>query len=146
MIAGMESYFHRSLDPEVTNQGQLQSEPHHLQSVVVGGGSRIISSGCKFQSEVGYVRRTDYTQSTLTAYRIFQKRIINQHSIGIDCDLLGNGIWAHRLWCECTVSHQFQNTSCFMLRLRQSVCLLTDSFDPTNTEGAELPAGNCLSQ
>ncbi|MCB0602274.1 MAG: carbohydrate binding family 9 domain-containing protein [Saprospiraceae bacterium] len=137
-------FFHRSFDHGVNDHAAAVGASITYNQLWWEVEAALSQVGANFNPEVGYVRRTDYTQSTFTAYRNFypQKGIINQHSVGIDYDLLGNaanGLTDYDVNILYRIS--FQNTSRFMLRLRHQYVYLTDSFDPTNTEGAELPAG-----
>ncbi|MCB0656742.1 MAG: hydrolase [Saprospiraceae bacterium] len=137
-------FFHRTFDPGVHDHAAAVGASLTYNRLLWEVDASISQVGSHFNPEVGYVRRTDYTQTTLTAYRNFypQKGIINQHSIGIDYDLLGNagnGLTDYDV--NVLYRIRFKNTSNFSLRLRHQYVLLTDNFDPTNTEGVELPAG-----
>ncbi len=101
--------------------------------------------GENYNPEVGFARRTGYRRIASSDWYSFypQKGIINRHGPGIDFDILGNpddGVtdWDLNLMYRIT----FQNTANFNMRLRKEYVFLTFSFDPTNTDGAELPEGS----
>ncbi len=99
--------------------------------------------GENFNPEVGFVRRKGYTRNASTVYYNFypDSKIINQHSIGLDYDVLGNetyGVTDYDVNLLYRVT--LRNTAFFNIRLRQEYVYLFNAFDPTRTGGKELAA------
>ncbi|MFD0861177.1 DUF5916 domain-containing protein [Sungkyunkwania multivorans] len=102
--------------------------------------------GDDFRSDLGFIRRTDILSIEPTVERLFwpTDSAINNHSISI----APNFIWRPELDfrnTDYTISTEwgaeFINTSELEVEMNNRFIYLTESFDPTNTDGAlELPA------
>jgi hypothetical protein len=99
--------------------------------------------GANFNPEVGFVRRTDFSQFRGTIYYNFYptKGVIQSHAPGFDVDYLWNRFYGLTDW-DMNVLYRinFRNTSQFSMRLRRQYTYLTDPFDPSGSDGPELPA------
>ena len=103
------------------------------------------SIGSNFNPEVGFVRRTDFNQLRATVYYNFypSKGRIQSHAPGFDFDVLGNKIYGMTDW-DVNILYRinFRNTSTFSMRLRRQYTYLFEPFDPSGSDGPELPAGS----
>jgi hypothetical protein len=107
------------------------------------GRSRFLSIGANYNPEVGFVRRTDIMQHASTIYYNFypKKGIIQSHAPGFDYDMVWNQKYGFLDWdVNLMYRINFRNTSRFSMRLRREYTYLLEPFDPSGTEGPELPA------
>jgi hypothetical protein len=105
--------------------------------------TRIYSIGANFNPEVGFVRRKDISQWATSIYYNFypKKGIIQSHAPGFDWDMVGNKKYGFLDWdVNLMYRINFRNTARFSMRLRREYTYLFDSFDPSGTDGPELPA------
>lgn len=109
--------------------------------------SRIFSQivGTGYNPEAGFVRRKGIQQlASSTRYSWFPKKgSIQSHGPGFDFDLVGNttdGLIDWDFNFEYVIS--FRNTARFSSRLRRQYTLLLSPFDPSGSDGLELPAGS----
>ena len=100
------------------------------------------SMGANYNPEVGFVRRTDYLQNKATVlYKFYPKGgKIQRHGPGFDYDVLGNKKYDLTDWdINLLYRITFRNTSEFRMRLRRQYTYLFEPFDPSGSEGLELP-------
>lgn len=93
---------------------------------------------------MGFVRRTDFDQIKSTIYYDMYPANgkIQSHSPGFDFDVLRTCEFGVTDWdVNLMYKMSFLNTSRLSLRLRRQYTYLTDSYDPSGTDGPELPAG-----
>jgi len=105
--------------------------------------TRLVSIGAHYNPEVGYVRRSDIMQHASTIfYNLYPKNgIIQSHAPGFDYDMVGNQKYGMLDWdVNLMYRINFRNTSRFNMRLRREYTYLYEPFDPSGTEGTELPA------
>lgn len=99
--------------------------------------------GDNYNPETGFARRVGYRRVASTIeHRWYPKTgIINSHGPGFDFDLLGNQTYGVTDFdVNLLYEFSFRNTSRLSLRLRREYVFLFDSFDPSGSEGIELPA------
>ena len=99
--------------------------------------------GANFNPEVGFVRRTDFNQLRATIYHNFYpaKGSIQSHAPGFDFDVLRNRFYGATDWdMNLLYRINFKNTARFSMRLRRQYTYLFEPFDPSGTDGIELPA------
>ncbi len=103
--------------------------------------SQLVGEG--YNPEVGFVRRRDIRQLASTIeYNWFPTSgKIQRHGGGFDFDMVGNDTYGFLDWdMNLQYSISFRNTSSFFTRLRKQYTYLLDPFDPTRSDGVELPA------
>lgn len=101
------------------------------------------SVGDNYNPEVGFARRTGYQRTAATvSYRFYpDSKVVNNHGPGIDFDVLGNDSYGVTDYdVNFLYDIKFQNTSNLRLRFRGEYVYLFDSFDPSGSDGLELPA------
>ncbi len=138
-----KTYYHQSFD-----QGKLDSTysaglevNHETFNWQIRSDVRTV--GANFNPDVGFVRRSDFSQLRATAYRNFYpaKGSIQSHAPGLDMDILRHNVYGVTDW-DANILYRinFKNTARFMLRLRRQYTYLIEPFDPSGTDGNELPA------
>jgi hypothetical protein len=97
--------------------------------------------GSGYNPEVGFVRRTNIKQlAGNIRYRFFPERGgIQQHGPGFDFDMVGDNNRFLDWDINILYDINFRNTGVFSMRLRKEYTFLFDPFDPSGTEGVELP-------
>lgn len=135
-------FYHRSFD--VVRQDEPFSAgasiSYNVQKWSVDVFSQMVGEG--YNPEVGFVRRNDIRQLASTVqYRWFPNHgKIQRHGPGIDFDMLGNDTYGFLDWdYNILYNIDFLNTSSFRLRLRRQYTYLFSSFDPSGSDGVELP-------
>ena len=108
--------------------------------------SRIFSQvvGAGYNPEAGFVRRTDIRQlAHTTRYSWYpESGGVQSHGPGFDFDLVWNSTYGFLDWdYNFLYDIRWRSTARFSMRLRQQYTYLFDPFDPSNTDGEELPAG-----
>ncbi len=101
------------------------------------------SIGANYNPEVGFTPRKDFHQWRATMYYNFypSKGSIQSHAPGLDYDILGNKTYGDTDWdVNLLYRINFRNTAQFSMRLRRQYTYLFESFDPSGTDGPELPA------
>ncbi len=105
--------------------------------------SDIRAIGSQFNPEVGFVRRTDFNQFRGAIFYNFypSKGAIQSHAPGFDWDFLRSNVFGITDW-DLNIRYRisFQNTARFNMRLRRQYVFLFNSFDPSGSDGQELPA------
>lgn len=138
-------FYHHSFQNNQTDKAFAASGEIRYNALRWEINSTLQQVGENYNPEVGFVRRTGFQRSASTAYYNFypDSKIINRHSIGVDYDVLGNKTYGVTDY-DVNVLYRitFRNTAMFNMRLRQEYVYLTDPFDPTHTDGVELPANS----
>ncbi|MEM8892988.1 MAG: DUF5916 domain-containing protein [Bacteroidota bacterium] len=103
--------------------------------------SQVVGEG--YNPEAGFVRRTDIRQlATTTRYSWYPERGgVQSHGPGFDFDLVGNSTYGFLDWdYNFLYDIRWRSTARFSMRLRQQYTYLFDPFDPSGSDGEELPA------
>jgi len=103
------------------------------------------SIGANFNPEVGFVRRTDFSQFRGTIYYNFYPSggVIQSHAPGFDVDYLWNRFYGLTDWdMNLLYRINFRSTAEFSMRLRRQYTYLFEPFDPSGSDGPELPEGS----
>jgi hypothetical protein len=103
------------------------------------------SIGANFNPEVGFVRRTDFSQFRGTIYYNFYPSggPIQSHAPGFDVDYLWNRFYGLTDWdMNLLYRINFRNTSQISIRLRRQYTYLFEPFDASGSDGPELPEGS----
>ena len=136
-------FYHRSFDEVQPDQPYAAGAfvNYNIQTWSVDVFSQVVGAG--YNPEVGFVRRKDIRQLASTVrYRWFPTNgKIQSHGPGFDFDMVGNDEFGFLDWdYNILYNISFLNTSNFSMRLRRQYTYLFDPFDPSGTEGVELPA------
>ncbi len=105
--------------------------------------SQIVGAG--YNPEVGFVRRTDIQQLAGSfEYNVFPSGgNVQRHGFAFDYDMLGNDTYGFLDWdMNLQYSASLRNTSQIWSRIRRQYTYLFDPFDPSGTDGLELPANS----
>ena len=138
-----KGYYHRTFDDkglDSTGSTGIAVDFRTYQWVI---NSDFRSIGANFNPEVGFVRRTDFNQFRGTIYHNFypSKGKIQSHAPGFDVDVVRNRNYGLTDWdLNLLYRINFRNTARFSMRLRRQFTYLFEPFDPSGTEGPELPA------
>lgn len=138
-----KAYYHRSWDQERFDSTYSAGLEGELNTYRWNVRSAFRTVGANFNPEVGFVRRTDFRQNNATInYRLYPERgSIQTHGPGFDYDIIGNRRYGVTDWdINILYNIAFRNTANFRLRLRRQFTYLFDPFDPSGTDGLELPA------
>lgn len=138
-----KAYYHRTWDQNQLDSTYSIGAEAELNTYRWSVRSSFRTIGANFNPEVGFVRRTDYKQNQATVnYKFYPKGgIIQTHGPGLDYDILGNQQYGVTDWdANILYDISFRNTATFRMRLRRQFTYLFDSFDPSGTDGQELPA------
>ncbi len=136
-------FYHRSFDvvkqdqPFAGGAGVTYNTPKWSIDVF----SQLVGEG--YNPEVGFVRRNDIRQLASTAqYRWFPiGGKVQRHGPGFDFDMVGNDEFGFLDWdYNFLYNIDFRNTATFSMRLRRQYTFLFDSFDPSGSDGVELPS------
>lgn len=96
-----------------------------------------------YNPEAGFVRRTDIRQlASTTTYSFFPEgSALQSHGPGFDFDMVTNTTYGFLDWdVNLLYNMTFRNTAEFRMRARRQYTYLFDPFDPSGSEGIELPA------
>ncbi len=138
-----KAYYHRSFEefgPDSTFSWGLGAG---YQSYRWQADIELRSVGANYNPEVGFVRRTDFMRSRATVYQNYypESGKIQSHAPGLDYDVRWNQKYGLTDWdVNILYRFNFRNTSNLNFRLRREYVYLFDSFDPSGTDGQELPA------
>jgi hypothetical protein len=138
-----KAYYHHSFNEQALDSAYSVGVAANYQTYRWEVSSDLRSIGANFDPEVGFVRRTDFNQLRGTAYHNFypSKGSIQSHAPGFDFDVLGNKNYGLTDWdINLLYRINFRNTGRFSSRLRRQYTYLLEPFDPSGTEGPELPA------
>lgn len=139
-------YLHKSFQPESSGKDLSTGSTLRYNSRNWTGFSKVVYLGENFQSDLGFVRRTDMLKSITSVARVFwpEKGIFNNHSFGF------TPFWIWRPGASLQKTDQnlrlqwearFQNQSQAQVRWNNEYTYLFDAFEPTGADGAlALPA------
>lgn len=138
-----KAFFHHTFEedqPDDAYSAGLELEYSDLK-----WSSRIFSQivGEGFNPEAGFVRRTDIRQLAFTTRYSWYPATggVQSHGPGFDFDLVGNSTYGFLDWdYNFLYDIRWRSTARFSLRLRQQYTYLFDPFDPSGSDGLELPA------
>lgn len=138
-----KAFYHRSISPENGDNPYAAgfNVNYSNYTVSVDVFSQLVGEG--YNPAAGFVRRTDIRQlASTTRYNFFPKKgKIQRHGPGFDFDMVGNSTFGFLDWdVNLLYDINFRNTSVFSTRLRRQYTYLFDSFDPSQSDGLELPA------
>ena len=138
-----KAYYHKSLSPEKPDSTYSTGLEVNRETFYWEIKSDIRTVGANFNPDVGFVKRTNFSQLRATVYRNFypDSKSIQSHAPGLDLDILRHAIYGVTDW-DANILYRinFKNNAQFKLRLRRQYTFLTESFDPSGTDGLELPA------
>lgn len=100
--------------------------------------------GANYNPEVGFVRRQDIRQlASTTWYNMYPaKGKVQSHGPGFDFDMVGNETYGFLDWdYNFMYRIRWRSTAIFSMRLREEYTYLFDPFDPSGTDGLQLPSG-----
>jgi len=103
--------------------------------------SQIVGEG--YNPEVGFVRRRDVRQlNSTTRYSFFpEKGRIQRWGPGFDFDMVGNSEFGFLDWdMNILFDVNWRSSSNFSLRIRRQYTYLFNGFDPSGSDGLELPS------
>lgn len=137
-----KGYYHQSFSGDDAKETYSLGVGVNYQTYRWEIDSDFRSVGANFNPEVGFVRRTDFNQLRGTAYYNFypSKGPIQSHAPGFDFDGLESGTFGLTDW-DMNILYRinFRNTSRFSMRLRRQYTYLFSAFDPSGSDGLELP-------
>lgn len=137
-----KGYYHRSFDPQGLDSTFSLGVDANYETYLWEIRSDFRSIGANFNPEVGFVRRTDFQQLRGTGYHNFypSKGGIQSHAPGFDFDVLRTQNDGLTDWdINFLYRINFRNNGRFSMRLRRQYTYLFEPFDPSGTDGPELP-------
>ncbi len=138
-----KAYYHRSFEEASPDSSFSWGLGAGYESYRWQADAEIRSVGANFNPEVGFVRRTDFMRSRATVYQNYypDKGKIQSHAPGLDYDATWNQRYGLTDWdINLLYRISFRTTSNLRFRLRREYVYLFNPFDPSGTEGTELPA------
>ena len=138
-----KGYYHHSFDADALDSTFSWGVAASYQTYRWEANSDYRSIGANFNPEVGFVPRKDFGQWRGTVYYNFypSKGPIQSHAPGFDFDVLGNQRYGYTDWDVNLIYRiNFRSTARFSMRLRRQYTYLFEPFDPSGSEGIELPA------
>ncbi len=138
-----KGYYHRTWDQDDLDSTYSAGVNGALSTYRWDARAAIRTVGANFNPEVGFVRRTDFLQNTFTVnYKIYPaKGGVQRHGPGFDYDVIGNERYGITDWdANILYNITFRNTATFSTRLRRQYTYLFDPFDPSGSDGIQLPA------
>ena len=137
-----KGYYHQSFDQNKLGSAYSLGVAANYQTYRWEIRSDVRSIGANFNPEVGFVRRTDFSQVRGTAYHNFypSKGRIQSHAPGFDMDVLKHHVYGVTDWdLNLLYRISYKNGSRFSLRVRRQYTYLFEPFDPSGSDGLELP-------
>ncbi len=137
-----KAYYHQSFEPDKPDSAFSWGISGAYDSYRWQADSDFRNVGAHFNPEVGFVRRTDFMRSRSTIYHNFypESGIIQSHAPGFDYDVTWNQTYGLTDWdINLLYRINFRNTSNFNIRFRREFVYLFSPFDPSGTNGPELP-------
>ncbi len=137
-------YYHRSVDPEKKSDNQSYGAFLRYQTTKVNlrGFMRAVGDG--YNAEVGFVPRTGiFTGGGRLDLNYFSDGAVQRHGPSIGGNVLYDRDW-NQLDNSISGDYevQFLNTSQIEVGLRTQSVKLTSGFDPSGSDGEELPEGS----
>ena len=139
-----KAFYHRSISEEQLDSAYASglSLNYSNYTLSVNVFSQLVGAG--YDPEAGFVRRTDIRQlASNVRYSFFPEGgVVQSHGPGLDFDMVGNDTYGFLDWdANILYDIRFRNTARLSMRpLRLQYTYLFDAFDPSNTDGVELPA------
>ena len=137
-----KGYYHRSFDEQGLDSTYSMGVGVNYQTYRWEARTDFRSIGANFNPDVGFVRRTDFNQVRGTIYHNFypSKGSIQSHAPGFDVDVIRNSNYGLTDWdVNLLYRINFLNNARFSIRLRRQYTYLFEPFDPSGTDGPELP-------
>ena len=138
-----KGYYHRSWDEMGLDSTYSYGIGANYNTYRWEARSEFRSIGANFSPRVGFVRRTDFNQIKATVYYNFypSRGRIQSHAPGLDVDFLNNRLYGLTDW-DANILYRinFRNTARLSMRLRRQYTYLYEPFDPSGSDGIELPA------
>ncbi len=138
-----KAYYHRSFEPDSPDSAFSWGLSAAYESYRWQANTDLGSVGANFNPEVGFVRRTDFMRSRATVYHNYYPEggKVQSHAPGLDYDVRWNQTYGLTDWdLNILYRFNFRNTSNLSFRIRREYVYLFDPFDPSGTDGQELPA------
>ena len=139
-------YLHKSFQPESSGKDLSTGSTLRYNSRNWNGFSKLVYLGENFQSDLGFVRRTDMLKSVTSVARVFwpETGIFNNYSF----EFTPFWIWRPSASLQKTDQNirfqseaRFRNQATAQLQWNNEYTYLFDAFEPTGTDGAlPLPA------
>ena len=137
-------YYHRSLDPDKKNDAQSFGAFLRYQTTKINARGFMRTVGDGYNAEVGFVPRTGvFTGGGRVDLNYFSDGAIQRHGPSIGGNILYDRDW-NELDNSVSADYeiQFLNTSQIEFGVRRQTVRLTSGFDPSGTDGEELPEGS----
>ncbi len=138
-----KGYYHRSFNGDGLDSTFSFGVEANYRTYKWEVNSDYRSIGANYNPEVGFSPRTDFHQLRGTVYYNFYpaKGPFQSHGPGFDFDVLGNKTYGSMDWdVNLMYRIKFRNTAEFSMRLRRQYTYLFEPFDPSGSDGEELPA------
>ena len=138
-----KGYYHRSFDEQGLDSTYSMGVGANYRTYRWEARTDFRSIGANFNPDVGFVRRTDFNQIRGTVYYNYypSKGNIQSHAPGFDFDFIRNSTYGLTDWdVNLLYRINFRNNARFSMRLRRQYTYLFEPFDPSGTDGPELPA------
>lgn len=146
-----QMYFHKAFTPEKSDKSISTGSTLRYNSRNWNGFAKWVYLGENFQSDLGFVRRTDILKSVTSVARVFwpETGIFNNHSF----EFTPFWIWRPSVSLQNTDSNmrfqweaRFRNQSGVQVRWNNEYTYLFDDFEPTGADGAiALPSDSSYS-
>lgn len=140
---GGKGYYHQSFENAQLDSTFSYGISANHQSYKWQINTDFRSIGANYNPEVGFTPRTDFQQLRGTIYYNFypSRGPVQSHAPGFDFDVLGNQTYGTTDWdMNLMYRINFRNTSSFSMRLRRQYTYLFEPFDPSGSDGKEIPA------
>ena len=138
-------FLHKSFNPGVEDKDWAWGATMRYNTRNWNGFAKGVYVGENYDSDLGFVRRKDMFKGLFNITRVFwpEKGIINNHSFGVipvfiwqpSSDLLQTDYTIRTRW-----EARFRNTQELRVQWNNEYTYLFDTFDPTGSDGIELPA------
>ncbi|WP_233131830.1 DUF5916 domain-containing protein [Robiginitalea sediminis] len=138
-------YLHKSFSPGVESKDWSAGATMRYNTRRWNGFAKAVYLGENFESDLGFVRRNDIFKGLFNISHVFwpENSIINNHSFGItpvfiwqpSSDMLRTDYTIRTRW-----EARLRNQQEIRLQWNNEYTYLFDSFDPTRSDGLELPA------
>ena len=138
------AYAHKSFSPGVDSKDWSTGAELRFNKRNWNAFTKWVKIGDDFQSDLGFVRRTDILKTVSSFNRVFwpEDSFINNHSIGFTPFVIWQPSDGYRKTdhnFRLRYEAQFQNQQQFQVSWNSRYTYLFNSFDPTRSGGVELP-------
>lgn len=137
-------YYHRSTDPDRKSEAQSFGAFLRYQTTKVNARVFMRNVGQGYNAEVGFIPRTDVmTGGGRINLNYFTDGTVQRHGPSFGGNVLYDTDW-NKLDNSISASYdiQFLNTSSIGIEIENQSVKLTSPFDPSRTDGVELPEGS----